>query len=212
MPAPKRATDAPLSIRPLRESDLDEAASVLAEAFSTDPVWGPAFPAHPRRLEYAAAHWRFVTAQAIPYESSHVAETPDGAIASLAVWFPHGAEEMAAEDLPAYEELLRSSIGEEAAAAIFSSGARFGAARPAEPHAYLSLLAVAPEARGLGYGMRLVAAALADYDREGTRTYLESSNAANDARYERLGYVPATRIEFPGGVPVQTYLREPAAN
>lgn len=203
-------TETPLTVRPLRESDLDEAARILAEAFSTDPVWGPAFPEHPNRLEHAAAHWRILTAQSIPYGESRVSETPDGQITAVAVWFPPGAEEMSEADAPVYEQLLRSAIGDAAADHIFSFGELFTGAVPAVPVAYLSLLAVAPEARGFGLGMRLVAASLAEYDRQGLHTYLESSNSANDARYERLGYVPHAKLEFPGGIPVQTYLRPPA--
>lgn len=203
-------TAAPLSVRPLREADLDEVARILAAGFSTDPVWGPAFPEHPDRLKHAAAHWRIITAQSLPYDESRVSVTEDGQITAVAVWFPPGAEEMSDADRPVHERLLRDSIGDAATDHIFSFGKLFTGAVPSVPFAYLSLLAVAPEARGLGYGMQLVAASLEDYDRRGLHTYLESSNAANDARYERLGYKPQTKLEFPGGVPVQTYLRRPA--
>lgn len=199
--------DTDLIVRPLRESDLDEAARVLAEAFSSDPVWGPAFPQHPERLAHAAAHWRMLTAQSIRYGESRVAVADDGTMLSVAVWFPPGAEEMSEQDEPVYERLLRESIGDAAAEHILSFGPIFAGGSPEGDYAYLSLLGVASAARGHGYGMRLVQASLDDYDRRGIDTYLESSNAANDARYERLGYQPQTRLEFPGGVPVQTYFR-----
>lgn len=196
-------------VRPLREADLDEAARILAEAFSTDPVWGPSFPEHPQRLAHAAAHWRVLTAQSLPYGESRVSESADGQITAVAVWFPPGAEEMSEADGPAYEQMLRDSIGDAATDHIFSFGKLFTGAVPDMPYVYLSLLGVAPEARGHGYGMRLVESSLTEYDRAGLATYLESSNASNDARYERLGYLPQTKLEFPGGIPVQTYLRAP---
>lgn len=198
------------TVRPLTVADLDVAARVLAEGFWDDPVWGPAFPAHPERMAHALAHWRFMADQAVRYGTPLVAELPDGTVAAVSTWFPPGQDEVHEADLPAYERLLRDTIGDVAAAALLAEGELFAAARPTTPHAYLSLLAVAREARGLGIGMRLVQAALERYDAAGLQSYLESSNPANDARYERLGYRPAQRIHIPGSPVVQSFLRPPA--
>jgi ribosomal protein S18 acetylase RimI-like enzyme len=66
---------------------------------------------------------------------------------------------------------------------------RFDAAHPhAEPHMYLSLLATHPEHRGRGIGQRLLAESLAEFDAAGLPAYLESTNPANDHRYERAGF------------------------
>lgn len=203
------STDAPaqFTVRPLGADDLDEAARILCEGFLNDPVWGPAFPEHPARREHALAHWRFMVDQAIRHGEPLVAVLPDGSIGAVSTWFPPGADEVHEDDAPAYESLLRSTIGGAAADALLSEGELFAEARPTAPHAYLSMLAVAPEARGLGIGMGLVAAALERYDEAGLQTYLESSNPANDARYERIGYVPAKQVAIPGSPTVQTYLR-----
>jgi GNAT superfamily N-acetyltransferase len=65
----------------------------------------------------------------------------------------------------------------------------FEAAQPADPpHYYLSLLGVHDDHRGKGIGMALLAGNLSRFDAEGVPSYLESSNAANNPRYERLGY------------------------
>lgn len=145
--------------------------------------------------------------QAIRHGEPLLAERPDGSIGAVSTWFPPGADEVHEDDVPAYEALLRSTIGDIAAEALLGEGDLFAEARPTEPHAYLSMLAVAPEARGLGIGMGLVAAALERYDEMGLQTYLESSNPANDARYERIGYVAAKQIHIPGSPTVQSYLR-----
>ncbi|WP_025134394.1 GNAT family N-acetyltransferase [Leucobacter sp. PH1c] len=195
------------TVRALVASDIDETARILAAGFWDDPVWGPAFPEHPDRLAHALAHWRFMAEQAVRFGEPLVAELPDGRIAAVSTWFPPGEDEVNEADLPAYAALLRGTIGDAAAEALLAEGELFAEARPDEPHAYLSMLAVAPEARGLGIGMRLVAAALERYDAAGLQTYLESSNPGNDARYERLGYLPARRIEIPGSPTVQSYLR-----
>ena len=67
---------------------------------------------------------------------------------------------------------------------------RFDAHHPRdEPHYYLSLLGTHPDHRGNGRGMGLLAANLATIDDLAMPAYLESSNRANDHRYERLGFV-----------------------
>lgn len=199
------------TVRPLVAADIEVTARVLAEGFWDDPVWGPAFPEHPERMAHALAHWRFMADQAVRYGEPLIAELPDGTVAAVSTWFPPGQDEIREADLPAYEAMLRATIGDAAAEALLAEGELFADARPSEPHAYLSMLAVSREARGLGIGMRLVQAALERYDAAGLQTYLESSNPANDARYERLGYRPAKQIQIPGSPTVQSYLRPAAA-
>jgi GNAT superfamily N-acetyltransferase len=70
-----------------------------------------------------------------------------------------------------------------------------------EPHYYLSLLGVHPDHRGEGKGMGLLAANLALLDEMGMPSYLESSNRANDHRYEALGYSQVGEFAVPGGEP-----------
>jgi GNAT superfamily N-acetyltransferase len=53
---------------------------------------------------------------------------------------------------------------------------------------YLSLLATHPDHRGQGIGQRLLAENLAEFDAVGLPAYLESTNPANDHRYERAGF------------------------
>lgn len=89
---------------------------------------------------------------------------------------------------------------------------RFDSARPeGQDFYYLSLLGTHPEHRGRGLGMDLLAANLAQIDAEAMPAYLESSNPANDARYERLGFRPHGRFSTPDGRhTVTTMWREPS--
>jgi ribosomal protein S18 acetylase RimI-like enzyme len=82
---------------------------------------------------------------------------------------------------------------------MFALWDRFDSNHPqAQPHAYLSLLATHPDHRGKGIAQALLRENLADFDARGLPTYLESTNPANDHRYERLGF---SRIgEFAGSV------------
>lgn len=52
----------------------------------------------------------------------------------------------------------------------------------------MDLLATHPDHRGKGLGMALLADNLTRIDVEAMPAYLESSNSANDPRYERQGF------------------------
>ncbi|MFK4789626.1 GNAT family N-acetyltransferase [Microbacterium sp. ZW T5_56] len=204
--------DEPTARRALR-SDIDEMTRIVTSAFFDDPVWGPSFPDPSTRPEVASAYWRFMITEALRFSESRVLDekrddTEASPLRAVSVWYPPGAEEISPEAHPAYDALIHELLGTEAAAALNRAGAQFVAARPSEPHAYLTLLAVAPEAQGGGYGMALLRSALAEYDAAGIPTYLESSNPANDARYERLGYGPRHIVRLATGASVQTYWRD----
>ena len=89
---------------------------------------------------------------------------------------------------------------------------RFEAAQQSDPpHYYLSLLGVHDDHRGRGLGMGLLAASLAQFDAEGVPSYLESSNAANDHRYEALGYRRTGEFTTPGDlVTIASFWRDAA--
>lgn len=207
--------------RPATLDDVDEMTRILTSAFFEDPVWGPAFPDRATRQQVASAYWRFMVGEALRFPETQVLDrAPDseshpatsgngGALRAVSIWYPPGADEISIEALPAYEALVGGLLSADAVIALEQVGAQFADARPSEPHAYLTLLGVAPEARGGGYGMALLRTALARYDDAGIPTYLESSNPANDARYEKLGYRPHSLVELASGACVQTYWREP---
>ena len=87
---------------------------------------------------------------------------------------------------------------------------RFEASHPSdEPHYYLSLLGTRPERRGEGLGVALLADNLRRTDAEGMPAFLESSNPANNVRYERLGFRQVGEFTTPDGArTVATMWRE----
>jgi GNAT superfamily N-acetyltransferase len=109
--------------------------------------------------------------------------------AAVSVWIPPGGNELSDEGTRA---LLASSLewlGAEGAREMGELYDRFEANHPQrEPHAYLSLLATHPDHRGRGIGQQLLAQDLARWDAVGVPCYLESTNPANDHRYERAGF------------------------
>lgn len=209
--------------RPATLGDADEISRILTSAFFDDPVWGPAFPNRDTRPRVAHAYWSFMVGEALSFSESRVLpgapDPQDPAVGTgighplraVSIWYPPGADEISLEAYPTYEALLSELLDAEAVDAMSRAGEQFAAARPSEPHAYLTLLGVAPEARGGGHGIALLRAALAQYDTAGVPTYLESSNPVNNTRYEKLGYRPHLGVELADGTPVQTYWREPAS-
>jgi GNAT superfamily N-acetyltransferase len=125
--------------------------------------------------------------------------TDDGRAAAL--WIPPGAPELSDEDEASVEPLLREMIGSHADDVLTLLDS-FDSKHPRHtPHYYVSLLGAHPDHRGQGTGMGLLAANLAHIDDLGMPAYLESSNRANDHRYERLGFAHVGEFAAPGGEP-----------
>ncbi len=172
--------------------DLDGVTATLSMAFRDDPVWGLwAFP-EPSALE---ACWRFVIRTSLRYPTTWVV----GEYAAAAVWIPPGGSDVPGDQEADYERLIGELVGPRAAE-VRELEERFEAVHPHErPHYYLPLIGTHPDHRGQGLGMRLLAHNLAQFDAEGIPTYLESTNSANDHRYESLGFVKVGEVSTPDG-------------
>jgi ribosomal protein S18 acetylase RimI-like enzyme len=186
-------------------SDLDGLTTTLTAAFETDPLWSWAFPA-PQDM---AVWWRLYLSSALRFPWVWVS----GDYAAASSWIPPGESELSEDAEEQIEPLLTELIGWRAAAVV-ELVSRFEAVHPSDqPHYYLSLLGTHPEQRGRGLGMALLAENLKRTDAEGIPAYLESSNPANNARYERLGFQRVGEFTTPGGErTVTTMWREVGAS
>jgi ribosomal protein S18 acetylase RimI-like enzyme len=166
------------------EADLAAVTQTISRAFHEDPTWSWAFPDPIRRREQFAVFWQFMIVGAMRYP--WVLMTDRAEVAS--VWIPPGGTEIAEEAEVEVEPLLEDLVGPRAVE-VMELLERFDAAHPREqPHFYLSLLGTDPAHAGLGLGMALLAENLERIDQEGMPVYLESSNPANNHRYERHGF------------------------
>jgi GNAT superfamily N-acetyltransferase len=154
-------------------------------AFAGDPVWSVALARPDGRTDHHAAYWRMFVDAALDQHALRLV----GDAAAVAVWVPPGGHELPDAGI---EELLRFNVewlGQDGAREMSALYDRFDANHPGgEPHAYLSLLATHPDHRGKGIGQALLAEDLARWDAIGVPSYLESTNPANDHRYERAGF------------------------
>lgn len=195
-------------MRSATRTELDGLTETISRAFHDDPTWSWAFPDEARREEQYAVFWRFMIEGALRYP--WVLRT--AGYEAVAVWIPPGGTELAEADEERLEPLLETLVGSWAAE-VMELFARFDAAHPdGPPHYYLSLLGTHPDHRGRGIGISLLSESLDRIDAEHAPAYLESSNPANNHRYERLGFQAVGSFTPPGGEsrsPVTTMWRDP---
>jgi ribosomal protein S18 acetylase RimI-like enzyme len=179
-----------VEVRPAGPDEVDAVVEVVTTAFQHDPLWSWAFPDEARRPEQYRKWWRhFVEPAASRGFVSVTAQCE-----SAAVWIPPGEDELSPEETAQEPALVEELLGARAPVVV-EMLRRFEAAHPHdEPHYYLSIVATHRDHRGHGLGVALLADKLAQIDAERMPAYLESSNPANVARYELLGFVP--RGEF----------------
>lgn len=191
--------------RVMTAADVDPTALMLAAAFEGDPVWDWIFgdPA-PSRAVRARLWAQFVRASV----AAGAARVADGG-AAVTLWLPPQAPELVGEDEAQADRLAAEVLGDRGAL-MAQLYAVFDAHRPAAEHQYLDVFATDPACRGRGVGMALLRADLADLDAVGRAAYLESSNPANLARYESVGFRRLERFTLPeGGPSVDTMWRDP---
>ena len=180
----------------------DEAAvfAVLTLAFSSDPAsrW-----TWPEAKTFIAAFPRFARA----FGGAAFAKGTAHRIGSVgaALWLPPGAE----PDEAAMGALMMETADAGTAVDGPKLMQQMASHHPKEPHWYLPLIGIDPACQGKGFGSALLKHATDICDRDGMPAYLESSNLANVALYERHGFEAIGRIQV-GGSPVFTpMLRRP---
>jgi GNAT superfamily N-acetyltransferase len=186
-------------IRPATSADADVLTGIITGAFADDPLWSFALARPDGDTAFHPSYWRLFVDGALRYPTTRLAGDGEAA----AIWIPPGGNEFGEAEEARLDVLLADRLPDKAAElhALFDL---FGSARPTEPHYYLSLLGTHPGHRGRGIGMDLLRANLAEWDALGIPAYLESSNPANNKRYEGVGFRPRTEFRYPGDGPVVT--------
>jgi GNAT superfamily N-acetyltransferase len=196
-----------LGARPASSADAGGIVATLAGAFDADPLWSWAFPDEAKRPAQYEAFFGLFVESAIP---NGWVWTTDQATA-VAVWTPPGKSELSEEAQAKVEPFVTAELGHHAESVLHVFDSFESACPEDQDFYYLSLLGTHPDHRGHGLGMSLLAANLKQIDAEGMPAYLESSNPANNARYERLGFKPHAEFSTPEGRhTVTTMWREPS--
>lgn len=175
----------PITVRPAREADVEVVAQILTDAFAQDPWTLGHIPAAAAGSQAAADYQRRVVREHGLVNQNidvAVARSQNGEkILGAALWSPPNAPEQSEE----LEALFVSSHQLDAQREAEDHGLVV-AARPNEPHWHLEMLAVSPDAQGLGVGSALLSHGL---QRAGEFTAsLESTTAGSRRLYERHGF------------------------
>lgn len=178
---------------------------IITLAFANDPLWSWAMRRTDGRTDHQVLFWRVFVEGALRYDSTWLTEGGG----ATSIWIPPGGTEMAPEQEEQLAELVEEFLGP-VGDDYFELLARFDGAHPrGESHYYLSLLGTHPDHRGHGLGMRLLSHDLEVIDAEHLAAYLESSNPANNHRYESVGFEPMGEFSYPGNGPVVTTMWRP---
>ncbi len=166
-------------------ADVDRVTEIIALAFATDPVWGVALARPDGGMNHCAAFWRPYVEGAMLHSSVYLADDAS----AIAIWVLPGCDEMTKAQEAQVLAVVEGSLPAASTPAMLELWDRFAVARPQEPpHAYLSILATHQESRGRGVGQQLLRENLHAFDAQGLPAYLESTNPANNHRYERAGF------------------------
>ena len=190
-----------VEIRTAAPDELPEAVAAVVAAFVTDPVARFACPSPYEYLRTMPLVVRVVGRASCEHGAAHVTPGFGGA----ALWLPPGVH----PDGEALVRLWREAVPADRLDDLFGTLEKAGQSHPDEPHWYLPMIGVEPNAQGRGLGAALLRFALDRCDREGVLAYLESSNPRNIPLYERHGFEPMGRIEIGAAPLVTPMLRRP---
>jgi ribosomal protein S18 acetylase RimI-like enzyme len=173
-------------------------AGLLADAFEADPMQQWLFPDDRRRPRRLRRFYELDLEHRLEGRCTVERSGSDG----VAFWHPPG--DGATVPVRAALRLAPAflSVAAHHPVAAVRVLAAVTAARPEEPHWYLSHLAVAPQAQGRGVGGRLLRAGLAGAEADGVGVYLETANPANLPFYGRHGLTQVGTVEVGSAPPV----------
>ena len=190
-----------IEIRSATPDEMPQAVGSIVAAFITDPLARFAWPSphdYLRAMALATSEWAGASLeQGTTYLSAD--------FCGAALWFPpavHANEE-------ALEQVFRDTAKLEHLDDLLATFEKMGQWHPDEPHWYLPLIGVEPNARGKGLGEALMRHAVARCDEDGALAYLESSNPRNISLYERHGFEVMGEIQVGLGPLVTPMLRRP---
>jgi ribosomal protein S18 acetylase RimI-like enzyme len=182
-----------------------EARTLLARAFVDDPLMVWFFPDDDARLHACAAMFGLFAEHYLT--AGRVDVVRRGSPVALAMWRwpaaapPADPEPGEPETLPTTSGLMTALMGAARAAQLGSAFSVISELRPAEPHAYLHLLAVDPALQGSGLGGEVLDRGLAAARDAGLTACLETMNPANVPFYERHGLRVRHEIRLAHGGP-----------
>lgn len=191
-----------LRLRKATQDDVRSLASVLAEAFYDDPVFGWLMPSDAHRLKRLR---RFFAVELEHFALPCGRVWASGDLTGATLSTPPGSWRV-----PPRAALLQGSLF----GVRLARAARLLVAvehrHLREPHYYFAVIGVQPAMQGKGVGSALMRPTLERCDHEGVPAYLEASSERNAALYERHGFQVTSELSVAGSPSVRLMRRPPA--
>ncbi len=198
-----------MEVTDLPAERFDEASVVMADAFADDPGWASVGPGDPaRRHRYVRRVCRGVL-NVVARRGGYAWQVErDGAVAGVLAGLDPGQWPLAQISTTVAQARGPLLAGPRVLWRSLVADGSMHKGHPAEPHAFVWMLTVAPTAQRSGVGRALLSHALERADRAGVPTYLDTANPDNLPYYASFGFAPLGEVELPGGAPLWWMLRD----
>jgi ribosomal protein S18 acetylase RimI-like enzyme len=197
----RQMTSASIEVRSATAEERPHAVATIVAAFVTDPIARYALATPHDYLQEFPAQVRAFAGGSFAHGTADIAADFGG----VALWLPPGV----APDGEALAQEFQRTAKAEHLADVLASFEQMDRTHPKQPHWYLPMIGVEPNAQGAGLGGALMRHAVARCDAQGALAYLESSNPRNIPLYQRHGFEAMGEIQV-GAAPVVTpMIREP---
>lgn len=185
-------------------ADVPAMATVLADAFSDDPIMGWVVPDTERRRTALPRLFDLLSATFFEHDETYITEDRTGA----ALWTPPGVMPVSPEDEETFGARIGEVLGDDAQRA-FVILELMEQHHPDEPSFYLGFVGVRRDAQGRGIGSELLSSVLDRPDVATTPAYLEATSERNRRLYERHGFEVIGEIALPDGPSLWPMWRRP---
>jgi ribosomal protein S18 acetylase RimI-like enzyme len=187
---PQKGDQRTMEIVELRREWLGEAGDVLARAFAKDPIFAYFLPADdPNRMDHLGELCRFCCLERFELGFPPQGCLDDGHLVGVACVIDPVEKPWPASLAKAFEALA-GLVGPGLMSRLEEDACMIRNLRPAQPHLYLEMLGVLPEAQGRGAGRALLDAvqAMSEAHAPSEGVALDTENPANVPLYEHVGY------------------------
>lgn len=194
----------------LKPGQAKAGAEALRQSHADYPAFTPIYPDQPTRAKVLEPFFLAAVRDAIPFGAVYAA-VQDDLVLGIAVWLPPGAFPWS--PIRKFRATWAFTKVWAADRRAFVTFTRLGAAsernHPRDAHWSLEALGIRPQAQRQGLGSKLVVPILERGDEEGLECYLETSDPANVAFYERFGFRVVTDHPLISGGPPHIAMRRP---